>query len=121
MFADMAPQHLVAITGTAFLLLGALLMVRSVLRGRAACQEFARLLPAEYAAHGSPLPGLFLSARNNAYSIFLFQRRFEQLPERRLVQRFRDIHRQDVTVLTFVFAGFGALGIAWLWLEVIGP
>lgn len=120
MFVDMAPQHVVAITGSAFFLVGAVLLVRSVLRGRKVCQEFARLLPAEYANHNSPLPGFTLSPRNNAYSIFIFQRKFEQLSQRRLVQRFAELHREDVRLMVFIFAGFGALGVAWVWFEVLG-
>jgi hypothetical protein len=115
---DMPTEHLVAIAGTAFIFLGAALMARSVLRGRAACRDFARLLPEDYAAHDSPLAGFFLNPRNTAYAIFLQRRSFEQLPERRLVLRFREIQQQDARVMTFIFAGFGALGIAWLWIEV---
>lgn len=116
----MAPEHVVAITGSAFFLVGAVLLVRSVVQGRAACREFARLLPTEYADHRSPMPGFSLSARNNAYSIFIFQRKYQQLSQRWLVQRFAELHRQDVTLLVFIFAGFGALGVAWLWFEVFG-
>lgn len=118
MLTGIAPEHVVAITGSAFFLVGAVLLVRSVLAGRRACHEFARLLPAEYAAHNSPMPGFTLSSRNNAYSIFIFQRKYEQLSQRRLVQRFAELHRQDVTLLVFIFAGFSALGVAWLWFEV---
>ena len=120
MFADLAPEHVVAITGLAFVLAGAVLLVRSVLQGREACREFARLLPAEYVDHNSPMPGFTLSPRNNAYSIFIFQRKYEQLSQHRLVQRFGELYRQDVRLLLFIFLGFGALGVAWLWFEVLG-
>ena len=119
MFTDLPPEHVVAITGSAFILVAAVLLVRSVLRGREACREFARLLPAEYDDHNSPLPGFTLGPRNNAYSVFIFQRKFEQLSQRRLVEGFRELHRQDVRLLALIFAGFGALGIAWLWFEVL--
>lgn len=120
LFADMAPEHVVAITGLAFFLVGALLLVRSVVRGRSACREFARLLPAEYADHNSPMPGFTLNQRNNAYSIFIFQRKYEQLSQRRLAQLFAELYRQDVRLLLFIFLGFSALGVAWLWFEVFG-
>ena len=119
MFANLPPEHVVAIIGTAFIVVGAVLLIRSVLRGREACREFAQLLPEEYAAHNSPMPGYTLGPRNNAYSIFIFQRRFEQLSRRSLAERFRELYREDVRLLVFIFAGFGALGIAWLWLEVL--
>lgn len=116
----MSPEHQVGIVGTALLAVAVLLMVRSVLRGRAACREFERRLPREYAAHDSPRPSLFLSPRNTAYTLFLFQRRFESLSERALVKRFDDIYRQDTALLKFIFVGFSLLGIAWLWLEFGG-
>ncbi len=120
MFTDLPPQHVVAITGSAFIVVAAVLLLQSVFRGREACRDFARLLPEEYAGHNSPMPGFTLGPRNNAYSVFIFQRKFEQLSERRLVERFRELHRQDVRLLTLIFAGFGALGVAWVWLEVLG-
>lgn len=119
MFTNLAPEHVVAITGSAFILVGAVLLVRSVLKGREVCREFACALPEEYAAHNAPMPGFTLGPRNNAYSVFIFQRRFEQLSRHGLVERFRELHREDVRLLAFIFAGFGALGIAWLWLEVL--
>ena len=116
----MQVQHQVAIVGSALLVLGTVMLIRSVLRGRAACRDFESCLPGEYVAHDSPLPGLFLSPRNNAYSVFLFQRRFEKLSEPRLVTLFDDIYRQDTTLLRFIFGGFSLLGVAFVAIEITG-
>lgn len=116
----MQVQHQVAIVGSALLVLGAVMLIRSVLRGRAACRDFEHSLPGEYLAHDSPMPGWFITARNNAYSLFLFRRQFETLSEPRLVALFEDIYRQDTMLMRFIFIGFGLLGVAFVAIEIFG-
>ena len=114
----MAPEELIVICGLLFLAVGGLLMALRISRGRELCDEFARRLPEQYRAHKQPRPAFFYTARSAAYSAFVLQCRFRQLPDPDLVSQFEAVRAQEIKTLTFAFAGFAALGLAYVWIEV---
>ena len=113
-------EHLVAILGTAFLFTGGLLLALAVWRGRGLCRRLAAKFPQEYEVLDSPWPGFWNSARRSAYYRFLLQRKFEQLPDRQLVMAFEEARRREMRDLTFLLVGFGLVGVAWVYIEVLG-
>lgn len=116
----MTLEEFTVIFGMLFLAAGGLLMARRIYLGRALCDEFERRLPTEYLAHKEPRPAFFYSARSAAYSAFVLQCKFRQLSDPYLVARFEAVRTQEIRTLTFVFCGFAALGLAYLWMEILG-
>ena len=113
----MPNEHKVAIAGLVFLLIGGLMLVASVRRGRELCRLLAQRLPEEYVTLGSPQPGYFDSPRRQAYFRFIMQRRFTELSDPHLVAEFTKLHRTEMRQLIVLLAGFGGLGIALVWLN----
>lgn len=113
----MKPEHAVAAGGLCFLVIGGLLLAVSVYRGRKLCRVLAERMPLKYAELGSPLPGYFHSARRAAYFQFIMRRKFEELGDPQLAESFSRLHRFEVRQLVFLTLGFGALGVAYLWLH----
>ncbi len=113
----MKPEHAVAVGGLCFLVIGGLLLAGSVYQGRKLCRLLAESMPQQYAELGSPLPGYFHSARRTAYFRFIMRRKFEGLADPQLVESFSRLHRWEVRQLVFLVTGFGALGVAYLWLH----
>ncbi|MEP5763376.1 MAG: hypothetical protein ABJ308_02230 [Halieaceae bacterium] len=116
----MPAEHMVAIAGLGFLLLAGAQMARAVFRGRALCERFASQHPEEYAAHESPRPSFLYSQRRMAYFNFVMQRRFQQLSDPQLVRSFEELRRVEMRDMIFLLVGFGVLGLAWVWIEVLG-
>ena len=116
--AAMPLDQLTVVLGMLFLAVGGLMMTQRIRRGRELCEEFARRLPEEYRAHRSPRPAFFYTARSAAYSAFVLQRKFLQLPDERLVARFEEIRRQEIKTLLVVFGGCAALLLVWLWMDI---
>lgn len=116
----MTIEKLTVLFGMFFLASASLLMIRQIYRGRELCDTFSRRLPDEYRAHKEPRPAFFYSPRSAAYSAFLLQRKYEQLPDRRLVVEFEQIRRREVQTLIYLGFGFAVLGLAWIWIEVLG-
>ena len=116
----MPPTHAIALGGLLFLLAGGVQLLYSIQRGRRLCKRFAQRHPQEYAAHNSPWPGLFNSPRRIAYYEFVLQKKFEQLTDRQLTRDFEDMRKREVRELVFILSGFGALGIAYVWIEWLG-
>lgn len=98
-------------------MIGGLLLAISVYRGRKLCRVLAERMPLKYAELGSPLPGYFHSARRAAYFQFIMRRKFEGLEDLQLAESFSHLHRFEVRQLIFLAIGFGALGVAYLWLH----
>jgi len=113
----MQPEHAVAVAGSVFLVIGGILMVQSVRRGRELCRLFAERLPELYAETGAPRPGYFDSLRRTAYFQFVMQKQFTELPDPHLAEEFSKLRRQEVRHLTFLIFGFTVLGAAFLWLN----
>ena len=113
----MKPEHAVAVGGLCFIVIGGLLLAASVYRGRKLCRLFAERMPQKYAELGSPLPGFFHSARRTAYFQFIMRRKFEGLGDPQLAESFSGLHRFEIRQLVFLAVGFGALGVAYLWLH----
>lgn len=112
----MTVEEITVIFGLAFLLTGSLMMARRIVRGRRLCEEFARRLPAEYREHREPKPAFFYTARSAAYSAFVLQSRYRQLPDPWLVSRFEEMRRQEMLTLGFMFGGSALLALVWLWI-----
>lgn len=113
----MNPEHVVAVAGLCFLVVGGLLLTWSVYRGRRLCGVLAQHFPREYANLGSPLPGYFYSARRTAYLQFIMQQKFRDLPNPELVKSFAALYRFETSQLVYLVAGFLALGVAFVWLH----
>jgi hypothetical protein len=116
----MVLEEITVIFGLLFLVVGGLLMARRISRGRELCDEFARRLPTEYRDHKRPRPAFFYNARSAAYSAFVLQCKFRQLPDPDLVAQFEAVRMQEIKTLTFAFFGFAALGLAYVWIEIFG-
>lgn len=113
----MKPEHAVAVGGLCFLGIGGLLFAASVYRGNKLCRLLAERMPQKYAELGSPRPGYFHSARRTAYFQFIMRRKFEDLGDLQLIESFSRLYRWEVRQLIFLVAGFGALGVAYLWIH----
>lgn len=120
MTPDGPARDLVVVAFLVFLGVGGVLLASSVRRGRTLCDELARRHPAEYERLGRPRPGYFDSARRNAYLRFVLQRGFAALEDPVLVEAFARLRRSELRQLVFLLAGFGALGLAALGLELTG-
>ena len=114
------PEHWVALFGLLFLVAGGLHVTASVMRGRTLCERFSRRHPEEYQACKSPWPGYFYSERRMAYAEFIMQKKFEQLTDRRLARDFQSLHVRETRELILILAGFGAVGVAYIWFEWLG-
>ena len=95
------------------------MLVFSVRRGRALCEELARRLPEQYAELGEPRPGFFDSPRRSRYFRFVLQRGYEELTDPYLVERFELQRRSEVRQLIFLLVGFATLGAAAVWYEFV--
>jgi hypothetical protein len=111
-------EQLTVVLSMVFLAAGGLMMAQRIRRGRELCDEFQRRLPAEYRAFEEPRPAFFYTTRSAAYSAFVLQRKFLQLPDPQLVAQFEEVRRQEVQTLIFVFGGCAALVVVWLWLDI---
>ena len=116
----MRAEHFTVIFGMLFLAVASLRMILGILRGRSLCEQFARRLPAEYAHHNEPRPAFFYTARSASYSEFVLQRKFLALPDPALVKQFELRRREEIQNFMFMAGGFAILGLAWLWIEVLG-
>lgn len=112
----MQAEHAIGVAGAAFFMVGGLLLLGSVRRGRALCRLFAERLPAVYAQVGSPRPGYFDSSRRHAYFRFIMQRGFEDLSDPLLFQEFSRLRRSELRKLLFLLTGFAGLGVVFVWL-----
>jgi hypothetical protein len=113
----MPAEHRIAIGGLAFLVIGGLLLVASVRRGRELCRRLAERLPDEYAELGSPLPGYFDSTRRDAYFRLVMQRGYATLSDPYLVAEFARLRKSESGQLVYLMVGFACLGIAFVWMK----
>ena len=113
-------EQFTVLLGLVFLVVGGVMMVRRIRRGKQLCEEFARRLPTEYRAHNEPRPAFFYTSRSAAYSAFVLQRKFLQLPDHELVTRFEEIRRQEISTLAIVFGGCVLMTLTWLWMGMAG-
>jgi hypothetical protein len=113
-------EHAVAIAGLVFMVVVFVLMSWTIRRGREVCREMAERLPDEYEAYGSPMPGYLAGPRRNAYMKFVMQRTYEELSDPHLPTEFAKLRDHEARQLWLMLAGFGVLGLAWVWLELLG-
>ena len=113
----MISEHIVAVSGLCFLVVGGLLLTWSVYCGRRLCRLLAERFPEKYSDLGSPLPGYFYSARRTAYLQFIMQKKFQDLPNPELVSAFAELYRLEAWQLVYLISGFAALGVAFIWLR----
>jgi hypothetical protein len=100
-----------------FMLLLALLLVRSVRRGRRIAEFLESRHPEEYQRLGRPRPGYFQSVRRWRFDQFIMGREYLDLADTHLTERCEGLRRYNVRVLVFSVTGFVALGVilVWLW------
>lgn len=115
----MQAQDIIVVAFLAFLLTAISLLAGSVRRGRALCDELAMKFPSEYEDLGSPRPGFFNGSRRSAYMTLVMQSRFERIDDPILVEQFVALRRSKLRQLVFMLAGFGVLGAAALWYELL--
>lgn len=111
----MPSQDALVFAFLSFLLTFGALLVCSVRRGRALCDELARRLPEQYVSLGQPRPGFWNSPGRSAYLRMLMQREFTELDDPRLVDGFEAQRRAELAQLVAMLAGFAVLGVAALW------
>lgn len=109
-------ELVVGTVALAFMLLLALLLVRSVRRGRRIAQFLESRHPDEYRRLGQPRPGYFQSVRRWRFDQFIIGREFLEFQDADLVEQCERLRRYNVRVLVFSISGFVALGVMLLWL-----
>lgn len=95
------------------------LLTVSVRRGRILCDQLAERFPSDYEDLGFPRPGFFDSSRRNAYMVLVMQSKFEQIGDPLLIEQFAALRRSELRQLIFLLVGFGVLGAAALWYELV--
>ena len=103
----------------AFVFIGAsaLLLVRSVRRGRGIADLPESKYPEAYRRLGRPRPGYFQSVRRWRFDQFIMGREYLDLQDPDLIQQCERLRRYNLRVLALVVSGFVVLGaiLVWLW------
>jgi hypothetical protein len=110
-------ELLVGAVALAFMVTSALLLVRSVRRGRAIAHFLESKYPEEYRSLGRPRPGYFQSMRRWRFDQFIIGREYLGLKDPDLIEQCERLRRYNLRVLALVVSGFVVLGaiLVWLW------
>ncbi len=98
----MEPETTVAFIALGWLITAALLMLRSVRRGRALADALAERNPDTYEALGRPQPDYFQSARGMRFARFIMQREYEKLDDAVLRTRFEEYRGAEMRLLVIL-------------------
>ena len=110
-------ELLVGALAIVFMVTSALLLTRSVGRGRQIAELLESRYPDEYQRLGRPRPGYFQSVRRWRFDQFIIGREFLDLKDPDLIEQCERLRRYNLRVLTLVVSGFVVLGaiLVWLW------
>lgn len=110
-------ELLVGALAIVFMVTSALLLTRSVGRGRQIAELLESRYPDEYRRLGRPRPGYFQSVRRWRFDQFIMGREYLDLEDPDLVEQCERLRGYNVRVLAFSVSGFVALGVilVWLW------
>ena len=110
-------ELIVGAVTVAFMVTSALLLIRSVGRGRRIAELLESRHPDEYRQLGRPRPGYFQSARRWRFDQFIMGREYLDLKNPDLIAQCERLRGYNLRVLVFVVSGFVVLGavLVWLW------
>jgi hypothetical protein len=116
----MDPGRLVAYVALAWLLVGTVLMGRSIRKGRELAAALAERHPATYEALGRPRPGWFHGVRRDRFARFVGRGAFRALDDPALVSRFEDYRRSDARLVVALLASMVVVGLLVLAVRFLG-
>ena len=110
----MEPETTVAFLGLAWMIAAALLLMRSVRRGRAIAASLAERHPDTFEALGRPRPGYFQSRRSMRFARYIAKREYEKLGDVELRLRFEDYRDGEMHLLVVLLVTMGIVALLML-------
>ena len=113
----MQQEDAIAFAAAAWLVSAAVLVVRSVRRGRALADALATRHAEKFEELGRPRPGYFDSVRRGRFERFVMQRGYRELDDPPLLEEFERHRRSEVQLLIALLSGLVAVSLLILWLK----
>ena len=113
----MQQEDAIAFLAAVWLASAALLVVRSVRRGRSLADALATRHPEKFEALGQPRPSYFDSVRRGRFERFVMQRGYRELDDPPLVGAFERHRRSELQLLIGLLSGLGVVSLLILWLK----
>jgi len=113
----MQREDAAALAAAVWLAGAAVLVVRSMYRGRALANVLATRHPEKFEELGRPRPGYFDSIRTGRFERFVMQRGYRELNDPPLVEKFERHRRSEVKLLIVLLSGLAIVSLPILWLK----
>jgi hypothetical protein len=113
----MQHEDAIAVAAAAWLASAAVLVVRSVHRGRVLADALATRHPEKFEELGRPRPGYFDSVRTGRFERFVMQRGYRELNDPPLVEQFERHRGREVRLLIVLLSGLAVVSLLILWLK----